>query len=116
MKQRIINYKKRIDTYLSGEVEIDDWQKVMDEHMVQIAFFQHERLIHLMVTLTFAIMTIATGLVLIVTAYMPLTILLFLFLVLLIPYIKHYFLLENETQKMYVQYDEILKRLGKNNP
>ena len=30
------------------------------------------------------------------------------FLVLLVPYIMHYYLLENETQKMYVQYDNIL--------
>ena len=34
-----------------------------------------------------------------------------LFLVLLVPYIMHYYTLENEVQKMYTQYDEILKRL-----
>ena len=34
-----------------------------------------------------------------------------LLLVLLIPYIMHYFLLENSVQKMYTQYDEILKRI-----
>lgn len=34
-----------------------------------------------------------------------------LFLVLLIPYIGHYYLLENEVQKMYIQYDEIWKRV-----
>ena len=32
-------------------------------------------------------------------------------LVLLVPYIMHYYLLENETQKMYEQYDKILKRI-----
>ena len=31
-----------------------------------------------------------------------------LLLVLLIPYIGHYYTLENEVQKMYQQYDEIL--------
>jgi len=35
-----------------------------------------------------------------------------LFLVLLVPYIMHYYTLENEVQKMYTQYDEILKHLS----
>jgi len=34
-----------------------------------------------------------------------------LFLVLLVPYIMHYYTLENEVQKMYNQYDEILNHL-----
>ena len=34
-------------------------------------------------------------------------------LVLLVPYIMHYYLLENETQKMYDQYDRILKQVNK---
>jgi len=34
-----------------------------------------------------------------------------LFLVLLLPYIMHYYTLENEVQKMYVQYDRILEHL-----
>ena len=32
-----------------------------------------------------------------------------LFLVLLVPYIMHYYTLENEVQKMYTQYDEIFE-------
>jgi hypothetical protein len=32
-------------------------------------------------------------------------------LVLLIPYIMHYYLLENGVQKMYRQYDEMLRRV-----
>jgi hypothetical protein len=32
-------------------------------------------------------------------------------LILLIPYIRHYYLLENGVQKMYKQYDEMLKRI-----
>ena len=34
------------------------------------------------------------------------------FLVLLIPYVRHYYILENEVQKMYGQYDEIVSKLG----
>lgn len=38
-----------------------------------------------------------------------------LLLVLLVPYIFHYYTLENETQKMYAQYDEIIKHTKKVN-
>ena len=33
----------------------------------------------------------------------------------LVPYIFHYYTLENETQKMYAQYDEIIKHTKKVN-
>jgi hypothetical protein len=33
-----------------------------------------------------------------------------LILVLLIPYVRHYYILENEVQKMYKQYDEMVKK------
>jgi hypothetical protein len=38
-----------------------------------------------------------------------LLVLLALFLVLLVPYIMHYYLLENSVQKMYRQYDKLFK-------
>jgi hypothetical protein len=34
------------------------------------------------------------------------------FLVLLIPYVRHYYILENEVQKMYGQYDSIVAKMG----
>ena len=75
--------------------------------LVQIGFFQHERLIHLIVTVLFALMTILVFL-LTVTNFSPWNgVLLLLLLVLLIPYIKHYWLLENGTQKLYEYYDEL---------
>ena len=62
-------------------------------------------------TILFAAATIAVMLVEVVTAYAPLLIVFALLLILLVPYIKHYYLLENKTQQMYDQYDEILKRI-----
>ncbi len=75
--------------------------------LIQIGFFQHERLIHLIVTVLFALMTILVFL-LAVTNFSPWNgVLLLLLLVLLIPYIKHYWLLENGTQKLYEYYDKM---------
>lgn len=77
------------------------------ELLVQIGFFQHERLIHLIVTVLFALMTILVFL-LAVTNFAPWTgVLLLLLLMLLIPYIRHYWLLENGTQKLYQYYDKL---------
>lgn len=111
MKKRIIEYRERIDAYLNGDIQVESWEKVLDEHLVQIGFFQHERLIHLLVTLTFAILTVGTVLTVIITEYLPLLLLVLTLMVLLVPYIAHYYLLENEVQKMYAQYDKILDKL-----
>lgn len=89
----------------------EEWSKILEEHLTQIGFFQHERLIHLIVTVTFALMTLIS-MIASVTICMPLLLALsLLFLVLLVPYIFHYYTLENEVQKMYTQYDEIRKRI-----
>ena len=90
-----------------GEVFRTRVAKEKSELLVQIGFFQHERLIHLIVTVLFALMTILVFL-LTVTAFSPWNgVLLLLLLVLLIPYIKHYWLLENGTQKLYEYYDKL---------
>lgn len=108
MEQRILSYRKRIDQLLQQEEA--DWGEVLEEHLVQISFFQHERLVHLIVTITFAILEmLALGVT--VLAFTPmLGVLDILIFILLVPYIRHYYILENETQKMYAQYDALLAK------
>ena len=111
MERRILEYRKCIDELLLKPEA--DWQKIMEEHLVQIGFFQHERFIHLIVTVLFAIMEcFALGMT---TAFfqIPWFLLTVIILVLLIPYVRHYYILENEVQKMYGQYDKLLEKLGK---
>lgn len=113
MKKKISDYRKRIDDLLEHPQENRNWNAILNEHLAQIAFFQHERLIHLIVTALFAILTILSAGITLIAAYNILMLLLtLLFLILLIPYIMHYYLLENEVQKMYLQYDEISKYLN----
>ena len=115
MKKRILTYRKYIDFLLASDKQ-SDWKYIKQEHITQVAFFQHERLVHLIVTVTFAVLELLTvcAYVIVValdsTLSFPLLILALLILVLLIPYIKHY-LLENEVQKMYVQYDRIAQKV-----
>ena len=111
MKNRILGYRTRIDRILEENAPDTNWEELLSEHLVQIGFFQHERLVHLMVTLAFALFAIMT---IFLTMFSPspgLFALTILFLVLLIPYIQHYYLLENETQKMYLLYDKILEHI-----
>jgi len=76
-----------------------------------IGFLQHERLIHLIVTVLFALVTMICFALFLVTPSIPVVILLVLFLALLVPYIFHYYRLENGVQKLYDLYDE-LKEAG----
>lgn len=111
MKERIIGYRKRIDALLAQPAEGTDWEAVLQEHLVQVSFFQHERLVHLVVTVTFAILTMIALAIYCIAEYMPMLALIVLLLLLLIPYIGHYYTLENEVQKMYQQYDEMLRHV-----
>lgn len=111
MKNRIITYRQRIDALLAHPPADTDWDAVMHEHLTQVSFFQHERLVHLIVTVTFAILTMIALAIYCIAEYIPVLALIALLLVLLVPYIGHYYTLENEVQKMYRQYDEILRRV-----
>ena len=113
MKKRIITYRQKIDALLANPDDIspDCWSDVLQENLIQIGFFQHERLVHLIVTVTFAILTLISIVAALMICNPALDALTLLFLVLLIPYIMHYYTLENEVQKIYVQYDRILEHL-----
>lgn len=113
MKSRILNYMKHIDELLAADAPETDWEEVRREHLIQVGFFQHERLIHLMVTLAFAIFTFMSLGFLLADFQIMLVILFVLLLVLLIPYISHYYLLENGVQYMYKQYDAMTEKLQK---
>lgn len=110
MERRILEYRKYIDGLLQKKEDLF-WDEILEEHLQQIAFFQHERLVHLIVTVTFALLEMI-AMAVTLTAFTPaLFVLDLLFLVLLVPYVRHYYILENEVQKMYGQYDGIRKKM-----
>ena len=144
MEQRILQYRKQIDEWLTemeqnvqtlsqhGEYSTQAVQRqthtqktdikktdteeqtmqemVQDklkEHLVQVGFFQHERLIHLIVTVTFALLEMLAIVLSVISDSLFTLLLPIVILILLIPYIRHYYTLENEVQKMYGQYDRM---------
>ena len=89
-----------------------DWDEEIKKHLVQISFFAHERLVHLIVTVLFALMTVGCILYLNFTGNIVILLLVIALFVLLIPYIMHYYLLENSVQRMYDQYDAMRNKIS----
>jgi len=112
----LVDYLKKHEKFvmeaLEGEPDVN-WCWLRDYHKTQIEYLQHERLIHLMVTLAFALFFIVT--ILFTVCFEKLIILLvsLLVLILLAPYIAHYFKLENGVQRWYVLYDRIDEKCRK---
>lgn len=111
MEKRILNYRRYIDELLTRSDV--NWEAVIKEHLIQISFFQHERLIHLIVTITFAILEVIVIGLCVVSFTLGVGLLAIALLILLIPYVRHYYILENEVQKMYWQYDKMVKKRDK---
>ena len=133
MEQRILQYRRSIDEWLekteqsaqtqedgnaegitrTEEQDANERERIvrdkLKEHLTQISFFQHERLIHLIVTVTFALLEMLAILLNVISDSLFSLLLPVVILILLVPYIRHYYILENEVQKMYVQYDRMLR-------
>ena len=90
--------------------ENTDWDKELKHFARWIGYFQHERLVHLIVTCLFSILTMLSIMINIYSFSVPTILLSLLLVVLLIPYIGHYYLLENKTQYLYDLYDEMVKK------
>lgn len=80
----------------------------LEDLLIQISFFQHERLVHLIVTVIFALLTMLAIVGTLIAPQPALFILIVFLLILLIPYIRHYYILENGVQKLYQYYDKLV--------
>jgi hypothetical protein len=107
MAKRLSNYIKYAESLLGETHTYEEWAKIRREMLVQIGFFQHERLIHLIVTVCFALLTMMGVILMMMDIGMFSAAMVCLLTVLLIPYIIHYYKLENGTQRLYDIYTEI---------
>lgn len=107
MRKDLKKYIIKIEKELKKD-KID--KNLVNEHLIKIQFFQHERLIHLIVTSLFALLTVITAIGIVIINDLKLLVLLLLFIILLIPYIYHYYYLENKVQYLYKLYDDMLEK------
>ena len=117
MEKKILEYEKFIARETGREMSAAERSNLWTYHREMIANFQHERLIHLIITLFFAAFTIlsiiAVGWVAAVNAFsvemIPFYVLAAILVVLSFFYVKHYYFLENHIQGLY-KYSDILRK------
>ena len=104
MRRYMEDYIKDLEKKLNSNYKFTEKDKMILKD--KINYFNHERLIHLLVTLFYAIFTFI---------FLALGILSYLFLIpffigiiFLVFYIRHYFFLENRVQYIYTLYDKIM--------
>ena len=113
MTKRLNAYLALLERETARELSDDECRALREDLLAQFAFFAHERLIHLLVTLGFALFTLLAFAALVFTQEPAAAAFLLLLLVLLVPYIIHYYHLENGVQRLYACYDRLTPLPGR---
>ena len=103
MKKYILNYIKELEDKINNNYKFTS--NDLKEIKYKISNFQHERLIHLLVTLFYALFVI--GFIFLSIFFIYFIVPCFILIIFLFFYVKHYFLLENSVQYLYKLYDKI---------
>ena len=109
MTKQIKEYLAYITSFFKDEHTHEEYLMEKQLLLQRIELYQHERLIHLLVMLAFGIFFMLSLFMYMVVQGIGLLILSALFLVLLVPYIKHYYFLENSVQTLYKFYYQLEK-------
>jgi len=111
MYKELCAHKKLMEKELEKHLSADEKERLYMYHVDRVHDFQHERLIHLLVTLFFAFLLIGSVTALLVQPLpelrWPLGLLSAVVLVLELAYIWHYYQLENGVQSLYALSEEL---------
>lgn len=114
IKDYILSAEEFVNEKMNGTSRAEV-EKFLREFEKKIEYFQHERLIHLLVTLFFALFELmeiyAVFSIPDVLSSLVFVLLTVILLGLLIGYVFHYYLLENSVQKMYRIRDKVVDYL-----
>ena len=108
MKKYFQEHEKNVKNFLAKPNH--SAAELLARHEIFLSRLQHERLIHLLVTLTFGLMTLLVILMYLLSPAWPLIFLALIFLIMSSAYVRHYYFLENTTQRWYVLADELRKK------
>ena len=103
MKKYIKEYISEIDKKINGNHKFSSDE--IDDFLFKMKLFQKERIIHLVITLSYVFFTIIF--LFITKNIFAMFIIFFILLIFDSFYVYHYFFLENSVQYMYKQYDKI---------
>ncbi len=100
--------KKYLNDYI---VEVENKKKITqkdkDELLIKIKFFSHERLVHLIVTISFVIFSIMFTFMSFYTEKILFYVVTLVLYIIDIFYILHYYALENGVKKLYKIFDKL---------
>ena len=116
MKKYIQAYMAEVQSFIDTELEgasLERTKEVLSEFELKIGYLQHERFIHLIVTVLFALLEMGSLYVCLIAPSLPILVFCGMFLILLVPYVMHYYFLENSVQAMYKMRDRIVSSLRK---
>ena len=116
MTEYLTDYMNTVSERLDSCSNANELDKILAEHMDKIAFMQHERIVHFLVTMMFAVILsvfmvgmLLTDNIMLLVLVTIITVLLAFYILFLRPHYNQYYFLENTVQKMYKVYDRILK-------
>jgi amino acid transporter len=104
-------HEKMMLELLSKNDERTDWKKISDMHERKIRYFQHERLIHLLVMITTTLAALLSFFFTFASNMPAFFILTLVLLILSIAYVVHYFKLENGVQRLYRLSDKLEEKI-----
>ena len=93
MGNKLKGYIISLRTIIESDQPIEDSASLRRELLIEIGFWQHERLIHLLVTILFALLTMSVFILILFYHTWGVLLLLAAMLCLLVPYIRHYFIM-----------------------
>jgi hypothetical protein len=102
----------RLEVYLIRSGNVKDWNVFRDYYKTQIGFIQHERLVHLIVTIAFTFLMLAAYAVTVLFTLWATILLDAVLTALVVMYIVFYYRLESGVQRWYGIYDQICKKSG----
>ena len=105
----MIKYCEEHEAYIQKQLNAAvDLERLLKYHNRKIRWLQHERLVHLLVTMLIAILFLFLfGMTLFIEGNLLVWLLLGIVMLLLVAYLFHYFKLENTVQHWYRISDEI---------
>ena len=105
MLKKLSDYEKTLQCLVAEgrPLSADQLQSVA----TRIGFFQHERLAHELVMILFAVLRVGGVFFFVAFPEIPIFCLDVLFFALLVPYIKHYYGLENGVQRLQDLYAQL---------
>lgn len=108
MKKLINDYQKEVESKFKKKTFT---KEDLEDYKVMVGYFEHERLIHLLVTITVIILTCFFFYIFSIMPSMFLFLLVIILIILLGFYLYHYYFLENKVQNLEKKYLEIKKIL-----